>query len=120
MSHLLDTTIIKKNIFDTQNILDTQEWEPLAPGVRVSYLYKDEKTGNASGFIHYDPGTSVRKHRHTSFEHVIVLSGQQEDDMHEYKKGSFVVQKKDSIHKVKSKSGCLVLVVWAGKLDFLE
>jgi hypothetical protein len=36
MSHLLDTTIIKKNIFDTQNILDTQEWEPLAPGVRVS------------------------------------------------------------------------------------
>jgi anti-sigma factor ChrR (cupin superfamily) len=93
-------------------------YEPLRPGIDILYLYRDGDAGSSCALLRYQPGAEVPAHAHQGFEHVYVLSGEQSDDRGTYPKGSFVINPPGTTHRVWSKHGCLVLIVWQKPVAF--
>jgi predicted ChrR family anti-sigma factor len=93
-------------------------YEPLRVGVDVLYLYKDEASGSSCALLKYQPGAEVPEHEHHGFEHVYVLSGEQSDESGNYRKGAFVINPPGTAHRVWTKEGCLVLIVWQKPVSF--
>jgi anti-sigma factor ChrR (cupin superfamily) len=93
-------------------------YEPLRPGVDILYLYQDDASGASCALLKYQPGAEVPEHRHQGIEHVFVLAGEQSDDRGTYGKGSFVINPPGTAHRVWSKNGCLVLIVWQRPVAF--
>jgi anti-sigma factor ChrR (cupin superfamily) len=93
-------------------------YEPLRVGVDVLYLYKDDASGSSCALLKYQPGAEVPEHDHPGFEHVYILSGEQSDERGNYRKGSFVINPPGTAHRVWTKEGCLVLIVWQKPVSF--
>jgi anti-sigma factor ChrR (cupin superfamily) len=93
-------------------------YEPLRPGVDILYLYRDDASGGSCALLKYQPGAEVPEHVHQGFEHVYVLAGEQSDDRGNYRRGSFVINPPGTAHRVWSKEGCLVLIVWQRPVAF--
>ena len=72
----------------------------------------------AAALLRYAPGAAVPAHRHTDYEHILVLRGSQRDADGHYPAGTLLVSPPGSWHAVGSEAGCLVLAIWAGALDF--
>ncbi|SEO73472.1 cupin domain-containing protein [Aquisalimonas asiatica] len=96
------------------------EWTPLREGVVAAWLYRDPDGGPAAAYLRYEPGARVPAHRHPGAEHIIVLAGEQEDEYGRYPSGSVIVNPPGSCHSVLSRTGCLVLIIWAQQVEFLE
>lgn len=92
-------------------------WQPFRPGVDMVRLYPSEPDGAAAALLRYQPGASVPYHRHTGFEHVLVLSGSQTDDNGTYGEGTLVVNPPGTCHTVSSPKGCIVLAIWAKPIE---
>ncbi len=90
---------------------DTLPWQPFRPGVEIHRLYGNAH-GPSAAFLRYQPGTRVPHHDHTGYEHILVLSGAQQDQHHTYRAGSLVINEPGTDHWVASPEGCLVLVIW--------
>jgi anti-sigma factor ChrR (cupin superfamily) len=101
-------------------LLEQPGYEPLRPGVDILYLYKDDASGASSALLRYAAGSHVPSHQHSGYEHVFVLSGEQEDERGLYPAGTFVVNPPGTSHRVWSTKGCLVLIVWQRPVVFLE
>jgi anti-sigma factor ChrR (cupin superfamily) len=97
---------------------DRLPWQPLRPGVEIHRLYGAEHEGPSAALLRYRPGAEVPWHVHTGAEHILVLSGSQEDHRGRYGAGSFVVNQPGTRHRVVSPDGCLVLVVWERPVRF--
>jgi len=93
-------------------------WELLRPGVEFHALYGRPGSGPAAALLRYAPGASVPAHRHTDYEHILVLDGEQRDTNGRYPAGTLLVSPPGSRHAVASDRGCLVLAIWAGALEF--
>ena len=115
----LSDTLLLRNLTLPETYENEQSWQNLAPGVEIAYLYRSEQ-GPAAALIRYQPGASVRRHRHLGYEHVFVLRGAQHDERHVYKTGSLAIQPPGSEHKVVSTEGCLVLVMWSLPVEMIE
>jgi anti-sigma factor ChrR (cupin superfamily) len=103
---------------DASALLQLPGYEPLRPGVDIRYLYRDEASGSSCALLRYQPGAEVPEHVHQGFEHVYVLSGEQSDERGNYRKGCFVINPPGTAHRVWSKEGCLVLIVWQRPVAF--
>jgi anti-sigma factor ChrR (cupin superfamily) len=103
---------------DPELLAQRSGYEPLRPGIDILYLYRDDAAGSSCALLKYQPGAEVPEHVHQGFEHVYVLAGEQSDDRGTYRKGSFVINPPGTAHRVWSKSGCLVLIVWARPVQF--
>lgn len=90
---------------------------PLRPGVDALYLY-DDAGGAACAVLKYAPGAEVPEHRHLGYEHVMVLSGSQEDERGRYGPGTLVINAPGTRHRVWSPEGCLALVIWERGVAF--
>jgi len=55
---------------------------------------------------------------HQGIEHLYVLAGEQSDGRGTYAQGSFVINPPGTAHRVWSKHGCLVLIVWQRPVAF--
>lgn len=97
---------------------DALPWQPLRPGVEIHRLYGGEHDGPSAALLRYRPGAEVPWHVHAGAEHILVLSGSQEDHRGRYGAGSFVVNQPGTRHRVVSPDGCLVLVVWERPVRF--
>lgn len=95
-------------------------WVALGPGVDAVWLYRDEHGGPAAAYLRYRAGARVPLHAHPDTEHVFVISGAQEDEYGRYPAGSVVINPPGSRHSVASPEGCVVLVIWARQVAFLE
>ena len=93
-------------------------YEPLRPGVDILYLYRDDASGGSCAILKYQPGAEVPEHVHQGIEHVYVLAGEQSDERGTYAQGSFVINPPGTAHRVWSKHGCLVLIVWQRPVAF--
>ncbi len=87
-------------------------WEPFRPGVDIYRLYGDGQTGPAAALLQYAPGASVPEHEHTGYEHIVVLSGAQQDIHGNHRAGTLVINPPGSSHRVVSDQGCIVLIIW--------
>ncbi|MEA5450827.1 cupin domain-containing protein [Leptolyngbya sp. CCNP1308] len=95
-------------------------WEPFRLGVEIHRLYPAEPDGAAAALLRYQPGASVPHHRHTGFEHILVLSGSQTDDNGTYPASTLVVNLPGTHHTVSSTDGCIVLAIWAKPVHIEE
>jgi anti-sigma factor ChrR (cupin superfamily) len=93
-------------------------WQPLRPGVEFHALYGQPGQGPAAALLSYAPGATVPAHRHTDYEHILVLHGAQRDEHGVYGAGTLLVNPPGSRHTVVSDAGCVVLAIWAGALEF--
>ena len=98
--------------------LEGLAWRPLRPGVDLHTLYDAGPEGASAALLRYAPGASVPRHLHTGHEHVLVLSGAQQDENGRYQAGALVVNPPGSVHAVSSVEGCVVLVIWERPVAF--
>ena len=61
----------------------------------------------------------VPKHQHKGLETILVLEGEQSDELGNYSAGSLVLNPEGSIHSVWSNTGCVVLIQWEKPVLFL-
>ena len=94
------------------------DWQLLRPGVQFHALYGQPGQGPAAALLRYAPGAVVPEHRHTDYEHILVLQGSQHDQNGLYEAGTLLVSPPGSRHAVISDDGCVVLAIWTGPLDF--
>jgi anti-sigma factor ChrR (cupin superfamily) len=99
---------------------DRFDWQPFREGVEICALYGDRRQGSAAALLRYAPGARVPRHRHSDWEHILVLRGTQVDDTGEAAAGSLVLNRPGSTHAVVSPPGCVVLVIWTGPVEILE
>jgi anti-sigma factor ChrR (cupin superfamily) len=103
---------------DANKLAQLVGYEPLRPGIDILYLYQEEASGSSCALLKYQPGAEVPEHVHQGFEHVYVLAGEQSDERGNYRQGSFVINPPGTTHRVWSKDGCLVLIVWQRPVAF--
>lgn len=97
---------------------DRLSWETLRPGVQFHALYGAPGAGPAAALLRYAPGALVPEHRHTDYEHILVLHGSQHDADGHYPAGTLLVSPPDSRHAVASDEGCVVLAIWSAPIEF--
>jgi anti-sigma factor ChrR (cupin superfamily) len=90
----------------------------LRPGVEIHILH-EAPDGARVAILRYAPGAEVPVHRHEGYEYIYVLQGEQSDERGSYEAGSFVVNEPGMTHRVASKSGCIVLILWQRPVVFL-
>lgn len=100
------------DLFELAETPEKVPWQPFRPGVEIHWLYGDGQQGPAAALLKYVPGASVPFHTHSGYEHIIVLSGAQQDHQGHYSKGSLVINPPETAHSVTSESGCIVLIIW--------
>lgn len=98
---------------------DQIAWKVLRPGVEFHALYGEPGQGPAAALLRYAPGATVPDHRHSDYEHILVLHGAQQDASGHHAAGTLLVNPPGSRHAVASASGCLVLAIWAAPIEFL-
>ncbi|WP_068114320.1 cupin domain-containing protein [Tropicimonas marinistellae] len=92
-------------------------FEPFSEGVEICRLWA---AGPNVALLRYDKGASVRRHRHTGLETILVLEGSQSDERGRYGAGSLVLNPAGTAHSVWSDEGCTVLIQWERPVEFLE
>ena len=95
----------------------TLAWEAFRPGIEIHRLYA-APDGQVAALLRYAPGARLPHHRHVGLEHILVLSGSQEDDRGTYHVGSLLVHPPGTSHAVRSRTGCVVLALWEKPVEF--
>ncbi|MGC4094085.1 MAG: cupin domain-containing protein [Polyangiaceae bacterium] len=95
------------------------DFKPFREGVEVSWLYGEGSPHASAALLRYAPGARVPRHRHSGYEHILVLEGSQCDDAGRYEAGTLIVNEPGSEHDVWSDHGCLVLVIWQQRVTFV-
>ena len=94
-------------------------FKPMRDGVEILHLAGTPDSGANAALLRYAPGARVPAHRHSGFEVIYVLDGEQSDQRGTYPAGSLIVNRQGGAHKVWSDEGCLVLIVWERPIEFL-
>lgn len=95
------------------------EWEPFRPGIEVHWLYQ-APSGARAALLRYAPGAALPRHRHAGFEHILILSGEQADDVGRHPAGTLLVHPPGTSHAIVSEGGCVALAVWEKPVEFVE
>lgn len=80
------------------------------PGVRWKKLRFDAETGESAVLLSFAPGASYGAHRHPAGEQYLVLDGSLEDGGQTYAAGTYVHHPPGSVHRPRSREGCLLYV----------
>lgn len=94
------------------------QFQDLREGVEIHVLH-EAPDGARVAILRYRPGAEVPPHRHEGYEYIYVLEGEQSDERGSYAAGSFVINEPGETHRVQSKTGCLVLIIWQRPVVFL-
>lgn len=94
-------------------------WEPFRDGVEVFWIYKNGTEGSAAALLKFQPGGKVSLHEHVGFEHILVLSGSQNDQNGHLKAGSLMIHQPGTSHQITSDEGCIVLAIYEKRVSFL-
>jgi anti-sigma factor ChrR (cupin superfamily) len=110
--------ILLHDIFTLAAQPQSVAWQPFREGVEIYPIYKS-KQGCSAALLRYAPGSSVPTHEHPGYEHILVLSGEQKDEQHQYPQGTLVISPPGTSHAINSHSGCVVLAIWEKPVNFL-
>jgi len=81
------------------------KWRQLAPGVEIKPLW-----GKRTFLIRCQPGAVVPRHRHRTFEHTLILSGDIAAPHGDFGPGDYLGNPEGWHEAWSTKGGCLVLV----------
>ena len=95
------------------------EFGPFREGIEIARLYAGGPNEPSAAILRYAPGARGPEHRHSGYEHIYVLEGSQEDERGVYEAGTLVVNPPGTSHRVSSKIGCVVLVIWQSPVEFV-
>jgi anti-sigma factor ChrR (cupin superfamily) len=109
--------IVLHELFKAGGDFTAIDWQPFHAGVEICTLYNGGEGLACAALLRYLPGAQVPHHRHTGFEHIIVLSGAQADHHGEYPAGTLLINPPGSDHAVSSQYGCVVLAIWEKPVD---
>lgn len=126
-----DTHVELRDLFDVEK-LHKLAWQPFKEGVEQFPLYNEcapslrfvlyseafSECGASARLLRYTSNAAVPEHKHTGYEHIIVLSGSQRDHLGEITPGMLRINKPGSSHAVQSGQGCIVLVIYERPVQF--
>ncbi len=98
---------------------DNISWEPFIDGVEIHRLYGDGLTGPSASLLRFRKAGKVTLHRHTGYEHIIVLAGSQRDQNSVAEAGTLIVNPPGTAHSVISEAGCIVLAIYEKPVEFV-
>lgn len=107
------------DLFNIARWQDEIAWEPFREGVEIYHLYGDGIQGPSAALIRYRQGASVARHRHTGYEHILVLAGSQRDEHGTALTGTLSVNRPGTEHDLVSEAGCIVLAIYEKPVKFL-
>ena len=84
-------------------------------GVSAHFFWNTDQTGeegSKAALVRYEPGARALAHEHTGYEFIHVLEGQFECEEGVYPAGSILIAEPGSSHRIESKDGCLLFVIW--------
>lgn len=87
-------------------------WQPFREGVEVHRLYGDGVSGPTAALLRFREGGVVPLHEHTGYEHIIVLCGEQRDEVGGASAGTLLVSAPGTRHRIESERGCIVLAIY--------
>jgi anti-sigma factor ChrR (cupin superfamily) len=108
------------SLFDLPSKLDELKWEPFRAGIKIHRIYGNQNEGPSAALLLYEPGTTLPRHTHDGYEHILVLSNSQRDDNGEHAAGTLVINPPGSSHEVRVAKGSLVLAIWERPVVFVE
>ncbi len=94
------------------------EFSSLRSGVEIHVLH-ESPDGARAAILRYAAGAEVPAHRHEGYEYIHVLEGEQSDERGSYTAGMFVINEPGATHRVVSRNGCVVLILWLRPVVFL-
>ena len=118
MTQTVPSPLVLTDVLRLAEQSDRLDWQPFRAGVEIYPLYSDN--GASAALLKYEPGASVPEHRHTGYEHIMVLSGSQRDRNGVYSTGTIVINPPESQHKVYSDDGCIIFIVWQHPVHILD
>ena len=80
--------------------------------------YGDGVTGPTAALIRFHAGGYVPPHEHCGYEHILVLSGTQRDDLGTAAAGTLLVSAPGTRHQIVSEGGCIVLAIYEKPVSF--
>ncbi|MBV8376175.1 MAG: cupin domain-containing protein [Verrucomicrobia bacterium] len=99
---------------------DQIAWEPYKEGVDVFRFCGDGITGPTAALVRYHPHGQVPMHEHMGYEHLLILTGSQQDENGIFEAGTLVINPPGTRHRVYSEAGCIVLAIYEKAVRFLE
>lgn len=96
-----------------------KKWETLQPGVERCWLYQQKPNGSAAALIRFQPGGRVPLHEHVGYEHILILSGSQQDERGLYEAGTLLISPPGTRHSILSETGCTVLAIYEKPVKFI-
>ena len=112
-------TIELQDLFDIDAWQDEMAWQPFLNGVEIHRLYGDGKNGPTAALIRFRENSRVPVHLHEGYEHIFVLTGEQQDQNATRGRGAFTINSPGTVHSVSSKAGTIVLVIYEKPVVFL-
>lgn len=59
-------------------------------------------------------------HEHMGYEHILILTGSQQDQNGTFKVGTLVINPPGTRHRVYSDAGCIVLAIYEKPVKFVD
>lgn len=120
MTNLTQPLVLSDLIQRANRLRESDDWESFLPGVDAQWLYNAGNGGPAAALLRHHPGAHVPLHEHVGYEHILILEGEQSDDLGSYPAGTFVINPPGSKHRLYSEEGCLALLIYNKPVRFLE
>ena len=98
-----------------------QPWRPTPfAGVEWKKLHYDAESGLSTVLLRFAPGASYGAHGHPAGEQYLVLEGSLEDGGHSYGAGTYVLHPPGSVHRPRSREGCLLFVTLPRPIELVD
>jgi len=94
------------------------KWESFADGVEIHRLYGNGQAGPTAALLRFNKAGKVPFHRHTGYEHILVLAGSQRDQNSLAQAGTLMINPPGTSHSVVSEAGCIVLAIYGSPVEF--
>ena len=108
------------DVFQFATHQDQIAWEPYKKGVDIFRLYGDGITGPTAALVRYREHGEVPMHEHMGYEHILILTGSQQDQNGTFKVGTLVINPPGTRHRVYSDAGCIVLAIYEKPVKFVD
>ena len=90
------------------------------PGVQWKKLWFEPASGRSAVLLKFEPGAAYGAHRHPDGEEYLVLEGSLEEGGKTWGPGTYVRHAAGSIHRPRSKQGCLLYVALPRPIEELD